>query len=221
MNKFSRPALSASRFEFKYLMNEQKAISVLSVLKKLGMRPDPKSCSGGDNSYIVSSLYFDSWAWKDYQDKVGGFLSRKKIRLRFYGDEPKDIWAEIKRKQDMSILKERSHEIKKPLLMYIIKEGLKPKVLVRYKRRPLVFGNSNNLRITFDSNIETCKTSSFFYNKSMFPVGKGLVVMELKYNICIPRWFGDIVKKFDLQREAFSKYALSVEVCNKYKPLVR
>ncbi len=241
-----------SRLEFKYLMTDKKAGLVLDQLKKYGMRPDPKALSFTDCSYVVNSIYFDSWDWQDYQDKVGGFLSRKKIRLRAYTndfrEEVKDVWLEIKKKHDMAVFKERiqffngSHALlKEPFFKIIenfsknnslspvpifndimgsfIKKGVFARVLVRYQRTPLVFGASNNLRITFDSNIEACKTDSFLYNKPMISVKKGITVMELKYNLCIPKWFGDVVHRFGLQRDAFSKYALSVEAINKYKSL--
>ncbi len=247
INKFNR-------FEFKYLMSARKAENVLNELRKCGMDFDSKSYAENDNSYIVNSVYFDSWDWKDYQDKVGGFMSRKKIRTRFYKDKfcrcvADEAWLEIKRKENMVVLKSRSKfktnqfdNFKKTILQYnddflkkdeqadskdlflrvlknVYQEGFHPRVLVRYKRKPLVFGSSNNLRITFDTNIEACKTSDLTYNKPMTPVKGGVIVMELKYNHCVPFWVGSVIKKFNLQRVAFSKYAYSVEAVNKYKPL--
>lgn len=235
------------RFEFKYPIPDSKVKFVVEELKKYGMKVDPYAFSE-DGSYIVNSIYFDSWGFADYLDKMGGFLSRRKIRLRAYEDkinsDTKKIWLEIKNKHNMMINKERvvlsyndcsdligsflvisknsylhKDSVFKKAVTHILMEGLSPKIAVRYKRKPLVFDGLGYFRITFDSDIEACKIYGLTYNDKMLSVAKGVTVMELKYDKFVPKWFSSVVKKFDLERDTFSKYALSVDKVNKYKPL--
>jgi hypothetical protein len=238
------------RFEFKYIMTDRKAKFVMEALKRYGMKPDPEVVNP-DNSYPVTSLYFDSWGYNDYLDKAGGFMLRKKIRLRTYADDFEkgrdNVWLETKRKHDMTINKNRlrfspeefemfkesfgkiskrfrvgeNHDIFEDIVRDIFLQGSFPRVLIRYKRHPLIVSGNSYVRITFDSQIEACKTNGFMYNGKMIPVAKGLTVMELKYDNYIPKWFRNIIREFELQRSAFSKYSLSVDVINQYKPLHR
>lgn len=235
------------RFEFKYPLLSSKAKLVEKELKKYGMKVDPYA-SSEDGSYIVNSIYFDSWNFDNYLDKMGGLLSRRKIRLRTYEDkinsETKKIWLEIKEKHNMMINKERvvlsygdchnllasfssisknhflhKDQVFKKAITCMLMDGLSAKIAVKYKRKPLVLDGLGYFRITFDSHIETCKIDGLTYNDRMLSVAKDVVVMELKYDKFIPKWFLNVVRKFDLQRDAFSKYALSVDRVNSYKPL--
>lgn len=98
------------RFEFKYVIDFLTARLVESDLLRFGMEKDPEAPPGQD-TYIVSSLYFDSLLLGDYYDKSGGFPHRKKIRARMYDsvftDKTPAVWFEIKEKHDMAIRKKR------------------------------------------------------------------------------------------------------------------
>ena len=45
---------------------------------------------------VVNSIYFDNKNLNMYSESVEGVLPRKKIRLRFYNDDPKNIILENK-----------------------------------------------------------------------------------------------------------------------------
>jgi len=96
-----------SRFEFKYLIPEALIPAIEGDLLAAGMKKD----SAG-NPYTVTSLYFDTPYFSDYNDKSGGFLRRKKVRARIYGQSlnalaSPGIWLELKEKYDMRIFKRR------------------------------------------------------------------------------------------------------------------
>lgn len=73
-----------TRYEFKYLLNETAAAAIRARLLRFGLEPDPESMKYPRNTYPVTSLYFDTPTLDDYHDKAGGFLRRKKIRVRIY-----------------------------------------------------------------------------------------------------------------------------------------
>lgn len=151
------------RFEFKYVTDAAIAKKAESLVRSYGMVPDP---AGFDGEYPVASLYFDNFHKRDYYDKSGGFLRRKKIRGRVYGKDfnvnPEAVWLEVKERHDAATKKTRfkisSDEWRELLvagpdrfwmthkekgngdLSYILREmsvfNRNPAVFVRYIRRP-------------------------------------------------------------------------------------
>lgn len=238
------------RFEAKYQVPEKTSGFIEADIKKFGMQADEHTLAEG--GYYVTSLYFDSYDFSDYQDKAGGFLKRKKIRARIYEpylDKSENVWLEIKKRYDIKNTKTRLKlnreqwdefaqkgpwallDISKngeapkaaaanEILGDIIRFSLKPKLLVRYWRRPFLNG-LKDLRITFDSNLEACKTSVLEYNGFVERVNKNAVVMEVKFDYLIPFWLKKIIKNYNLKRDAFSKYGQSLEAVYKYNPLSR
>jgi len=97
----------AKRFEFKYIISPAKALLIEEYLKKVGLLPDDFS---KDGAYQVHSIYFETPFLDDYHDKDGSYLTRKKLRVRWYGayDQiPQQAWLEIKNKRNQMIRKER------------------------------------------------------------------------------------------------------------------
>ena len=237
------------RFEFKYELDPKKAYFIEKDIKRFGLRPD-LNISSGNGEYFVTSLYYDSYDLSDYQDKAGGFLKRKKFRVRIYEphlDKSSFIWLEVKNRFGSQNLKTRI-KLSKPefnqflkdgarallakkwndgelakkneILWNFIKSSVKPKVLVRYKRRAFV-DDLGKIRITFDSGLETCKKPDFGYTALMTRVSPNKLVMEVKYSHVMPQWFKTIVEKYDLKADTYSKYEKSLEVLHRYNPLLR
>ena len=235
------------RFEFKYAMPERVA---KQVEREIGrhMKPDQHSDKTGE--YIVASLYFDSFGLSDYFEKTGGLIKRKKVRLRIYEpylNHSEFASLEIKFKDDMvnkkirlklnreeiseflakgvkSLLlrKWRPDELKtkNAMLSHLIRVPLRPAALIAYKRRAFVSGD-DNLRITFDHDIKAKEQKDLGLNKFMVPVNKGIVIMEIKYEYMLPYWLNGIIMKYNLQRDAFSKYGRGIEAIHRYNPLLR
>ncbi len=230
------------RFEFKYRLPLYLVNNIITDLMD-HMKWDSFVVDKPGHSYQVNSLYFDSSGLSCYHEKIAGVKKRKKLRLRSYGQDlnPENkFFLEIKRKEDMTIVKDRliidyqdhfnfiknnspvylnralSPEEKKVLEEFLWTEKyncLTPKIMVIYKRRPLVSHVDKRFRITFDSDIKAYPADHFYLKKNGVDILSDQVVMELKYNNNIPGWFHDLIKKYQLIREPFSKYCLSLEGC--------
>jgi len=73
----------------------------------IGLKLDNFSQNG---SYQVHSIYFETPFLDDYRDKDGSYLTRKKMRVRWYEEHnqvPEKAWLEIKNKRNQLISKER------------------------------------------------------------------------------------------------------------------
>src|SRR3989344_5944188 len=97
-----------ARFEFKYVLNPLTAMQVRDFVETVGLSLDTNTPT---NPYTVTSLYFDSFGLDDYYDKAGGFIDRKKVRIRAYADtlhrDAFELYFEVKNKHDMFISKDR------------------------------------------------------------------------------------------------------------------
>ena len=103
----------------------------------------------------------------------------------------------------------------------IVREQMKPHVIVRYRRAPLLGQGPADFRVTFDSAIETCFSEDLCYAPAMKNMCAGVTVMEVKFSTILPSWFKDILRRYNLERAAFSKYANAIEILSNYNPLPR
>lgn len=237
--------LRFQRFEFKYRLPEYIVGKIIQDLLN-HMDWDPYVAGNNDKSYQVSSLYFDTTGFGCYHEKIAGVKSRKKLRLRTYATELQPdtrVFLEIKRKNDMIVFKDRLatnyqecfHSINNGQFSRLVdhascqdKELLKeflwlkeyncllPKLMVIYKRQPLVGRIDQKFRVTFDSQLKAYPANQLFFSKRAVEVFPHSVIMELKYNDSVPYWFHQIIKKYQLNREPFSKYCQSLEASQKY-----
>ena len=101
--------LQASRFELKYVIDEQRAHGVRDFVKNY-LEPDENADpSALDCAYPVHSLYCDSPGLMLYKQTVQGLKNRFKLRIRFYnGKQDAPAFLEIKRRVTDVICKERA-----------------------------------------------------------------------------------------------------------------
>ena len=234
------------RFEFKYYLPKREMGQMYGVLLKNHLVRDP-FLEPGQDGYFVNSIYFDSPSLRCYNEKISGMKNRAKLRLRTYGenlDDPQTMFLEIKRKSDAIIVKDRAflsadnykRAINGEVLSFekndsrdskILEEftvrqrsySMMPLVLVRYKRNPLVSRFDNNLRVTFDYDLEAAGAESFTNRRALNSVFRDLVVMEIKYNNILPGWLHKVIQRHELRRVAVSKYCYGIDTIKKNNQL--
>jgi hypothetical protein len=160
------------------------------------------------------------------------------------------IWLEIKEKYDMMIWKKRVcvtpaewdklltssqfayHDIMPRLnekektifskFIFLLEyQGRKPYVLVQYRRKAFSYGTSKEpIRITLDYNIAAEKNSLFCKVPSV-DVSRKTAIIELKFRETLPWKVQYLLKKYNLKRDAYSKYSNSVDAVRRYIPLSR
>ena len=181
-----------TRYEFKYLLNNKISNQIENEAKHF-MSYDDFAVNIPDNRYFVRSLYYEDNSFSNFFEKVDGIKSRRKFRIRTYGNSLKNnlpIFLEIKgRHLERTFKKRTSIDIKyielflnseknsKLLEIYpnniiindfvfeSIKKKIKPCVLIDYKRRPYINNFGLYFRLTFDSNIVSSKSKILFSNE--------------------------------------------------------
>lgn len=220
------------RHEYKYPISDVEASVLKERVKKL-MSLDKHV--GESGMYHISSLYFDDYYDSCYYENEIGSDPREKFRIRIYDKSTDIISLECKRKEHGKTLK-TSCRLQKGQVEDIIAgrpiknvdnnsllnkfiilqktKGLKPKVIVDYKRVPYV-ERAGNVRITFDSQLASSKNieqflDGNFASRPIMPVG--MLLMEVKFDEFLPDFIYDTLQLNYLTQSAFSKYYL----CRKY-----
>lgn len=215
--------LKTFRHEYKFVIPYEEMLSLRQKLDEL------LTLDRG-NSYIVRSLYFDSYDDKDYYDKLNGEIKRKKIRLRIYDTTSDKVKLEIKAKYDYHQLKESlviskkdaneiingnyefllnyDNEVAKKIYL-ILKEGYKPKVIIEYDR--LAYITTTTTRITFDYNIKKSTDFENFFTDNINYVnlvdGKD-VVLEVKFDRFLEPYISKVLEKYISRYQSVSKYMM-------------
>lgn len=193
--------LEVNRRELKFRLD---AAQVPALRRRLSafLLPD---AHGGEEGYLVRSLYFDTLSDTDFQDKVDGCDCRRKIRLRIYGEngpiklELKEKNGGFQRKRSLpvtreeacalmagnwDILRRRQEPTAHALYRMLLLGCYRPKCIVQY-RRVALYTPENDIRITFDSDLRASESNLDLFDLSapLYPVEPpGLVTLEVKYD---------------------------------------
>ena len=99
-----------------------------------------------------------------------------------------------------------------------LKGRYNPHIIVKYRREAFLDFFTDKIRVTFDSDIQTCYADNPNDESFMTDVFLGNTIMEVKFNDKLPWWFKNAIDVFDLHRSDFSKYNHSVATLrNSYK----
>ncbi len=195
---------------------------------------DQYSLVAPQNRYYVRSLYFDTYNYWAYFDKLTGSPERIKLRIRTYFSTPKAPFVNVELKvrrygeiekyvARVSVAdceqflktkkwKNDSEPVLNEFQRLVMLKSLAPKLLVDYEREAYVAKGDRNVRITFDHNMrfayadELYPAAALFRKKDSF-----LVVFEIKCQQDTPLWLEQIVKEFNLKIVPNSKYAHGIE----------
>jgi hypothetical protein len=217
------------RKELKYYIGNDSYQLLRNRLKNI-MKGDEFNPPG--KPYFIRSLYFDTLSNRHFYEKMYGVENRMKIRLRIYSPKDKKVKFEIKNKSGNIIHKETAVITRKDalklqecdfdcLLKYknpilnkaycILKsEVFKPVIVVEYMREAYTFGISN-VRITFDTFVSSSKTNLNLFvqhNDKRGVLGDNLVIMEIKFDDCLPEFIRKAIQLPRAEKESISKYCL-------------
>lgn len=217
------------RKEIKYIISIQDFYRLRKQLENY-IKPDKHS---GDTGYTVRSLYFDSYNDRDLFDVLDGLYDKRKIRLRIYSMNDSNVKLEYKCKSgsdsrkltlliskeealsmvngDYSFLLGKNEQLALKLYSRLNIGAYRPSIIVDYKRLAYTY-TPNDVRITFDSNINSSRITSGLFdpNAAWQPVmSPGIGVLEVKYNGFLFDHLKKIIEAIDSLPTSNSKYANS------------
>ena len=216
------------RHEIKYFMNNLEAQQMRNLMKLIMN----KDVYAQKQDYYIRSLYFDTLNNKAFVEKILGINERKKIRLRIYSKDAKEVKLEIKNKYGNYSVKESALLSKQDAQQLIsgktdillssenlvcnkvyaeMKRDIYiPQIMIDYEREAY-FLPIENIRITFDKNVRAARTDGIFENNIPMTglVESGQCILEVKYDQYIPSYIKNILSSCEMQNCAISKYAMA------------
>jgi hypothetical protein len=116
---------------------------------------------------------------------------------------------------NLSII-EGTREILDEFLWIKMYNGMVPQNMVVYNRKPFISKVDSNFRVTIDYNLRTYLTNWLNIpedKKRQKNVCPDIAILEVKFNNILPAWFLNIIERFSLIYQPFSKYCNALEVC--------
>lgn len=179
MSNLSHTIRKFNRFELKYLIPRKVA---QQIKKDLLAYLVPDAHGNGAGKYLVTSLYYDSPAFRFYWEKMDGIKFRRKLRLRHYGANTSlaaetPVFVEIKQRADRVTQKRRAllpyaaalnlcnqrqqpetlagdQTVMNEVSAMLWQYDLHPASLIQYTRQALIGSDYDiGLRVTFDTNL--------------------------------------------------------------------
>jgi len=212
-----------NRWELKYIIPVKLMHEIIGAMEGYVL-PDE---NGENGMYKISSLYYDTYDFKFYNEKLDGVKFRQKVRLRTYGEDEARFF-EIKQRCSSTVHKKRTQvdaegadalasgkgieqgseaagEIEYLFSVY----SLVPKVNVTYLRRAYFGVYEGDLRITFDTGLKCSKAGR--EDEAKYMLYPGLAVMEVKADDRVPVWMISLIQRYNLEQGRMSKYCMGVE----------
>lgn len=147
---------------------------------------------GEAGNYEILTIYYDTPGLDFFYDKIHGFFSKTKVRIRFYRNQSNQNWhdphIEIKQRNGNLVNKQKAAlpaethisaclkwqpaEFRDKLIQTLndaetagalAGKALAPTVMVFYKRRAMQFDGIEGLRFTFDSQIAGLRPATEFF----------------------------------------------------------
>lgn len=221
------------RVEDKYCCDEQTITLIQARLKSV-LYPDRNQA--GNDSYKITSVYFDDYHDTFLQETVNGYSLRQKYRIRIYNDSFHTIKLEIKYKNNNRVYKKNqsiTKEQMKALLagkclpdaypssdsiitlfnIAIANRRLQPKIIVEYDRTAYIH-DIGNVRITLDRDIRFSTDFNDFINHNQahyLSVPKPDSVVEIKYDEFLPGFISGLLESGNMNQTSYSKYRICRE----------
>ena len=177
----------------------------------------------------MSSLYFDNINWSSVTDNITGIANRKKIRLRWYGQEEKNIpFLELKIRDGrlgrkiaypLRSLQDRLFsmdigsimaEVKREMIKQhvIIDEDLMSTLQVSYDRE--YYEDLDGIRITIDQNIKFFGACSNQKLSTTLCTPYPYKVMEIKFHPSLKSRVSELMRPLHITTKRHSKYLVGL-----------
>ena len=231
------PTPSTGRYEFKYLVRAEQIDPITAFLSGR-LELDKYGESRLRDSYTVRSIYYDSPTFRCYHEKAAGEKNRRKYRVRAYNAENSSAaYLECKQRRGATYTKRKTRleiasltalraragfdrSIAEPggvlgqLLVSMDRWQYAPVALVVYDRAAYVSpGQQDTMRVTLDRNLRARlfpDLAEIHSEADLTPLLYGWTILEVKFNDVVPDFLGYLTALHDLQRQACSKYAMSI-----------
>lgn len=222
-------ATTFNRYEKKYMIKKSLKDTILKELQEHIKQDDHQTSS----YYTICNIYYDTIDDEIIKRSISKPVFKEKLRLRSYLQEGQSslLFLEIKKKVNGFVNKRRTlitQEEANMLIMkkvmpirkeyhnlqvlneiyyYVRDKELIPKISISYDREAYFSIENPDFRLTFDDNITSRRDHvNLGRTNTDQEILEDYVLMELKTSTSIPLWMTQVLSKYQLYGNSFSKY---------------
>ena len=224
------PSGSVERREFaaeiKFIVPTDRVESI-SNWARMHLQPDPHGTGENDDTYGISSLYFDTARFDVFQGN--GSFGRSKYRVRRYNGND-SVFLERKTKARtwvskrrslvdlklLPLLKEPDAQVASPGFWFhrrVLGRQLHPVCQISYLRTARIgMAEGHPIRLTLDRDLKASAGTSYAFDGSALatPLLERAWILELKYRHALPALFKRLITELAPAPQRISKYRLAV-----------
>lgn len=233
------PEQSAWRFEVKYRISISDYHKIRLALRPF-MRQDRYTRLAMQKKYLVRSIYFETYDYRLYHEKMSGDHERIKFRIRTYSKDISNnpiIRVEMKVRNGNAMEKHgvfitpdeyRYFMLErhwKDTTSAVLQEferclhlwNLTPQVLIEYYREGYEDREKKGLRITFDHKVRGAHANTLFPVPPVFfrEFHPHITVLEIKCRHEQPAWLHVMIREYGLKWVANSKFTQGIQSSRK------
>jgi len=217
-----------NRHELKYVITNQ---TYQKIRKELDKYMELDFYNQNNQLYSIHNLYLDTIDNQLIRQSLSKPKYKEKLRLRSYNgfnNQDDIVFLEIKKKYKGMVNKRRTEIVLGDAINFInskeipkIKEYMNrqimnelaytiqrkqyyPKTYIFYKRVAYFNKDAHDVRITFDRNIIAKRDQQ----KPVLLLDSNLWLMEIKVENSVPLWIAQLLSKYHVYRQSFSKYGI-------------
>jgi len=203
------------RYERKYRIENQHYLQVLQEIMRI-----QGAFSARYPDRWVNSLYLDNMHFEALQENLAGISNRSKYRLRWYGEDFKNIPDPVleqkvksnllgyKQYQKLASTTLSGEHLRQSLSLDMLKDlSLEPVAMIRYLRTYLE-SFDHRVRITIDRDLQYSGVNN--YEVDPFSNHDEAIILEIKYDQAIETEIQDILQSVKYRLTKNSKFVSGV-----------
>ena len=219
--------LNVKRHEIKFYISYADYEHTRHVLSHM-METDPHQAD--PRGYFIRSLYFDDVYDSSVEEKLDGIEKRDKYRIRIY--DTAQQWAKLERKRkhnqyvdkssvtisrseaeclingNADFLLTKNNAAARSIYFDFARKYFRPTVVVDYDREVFIL-DYNEIRVTFDKQLRVSTSDFDLFSPNLVtqPLQRAdTIIVEVKFNVCLPPWFATLLNLDGTTAQAISKY---------------
>ncbi len=219
-----------NRYEKKYLVTKDMKEKILEELQGYIKQDDNASST----YYTICNIYYDTKDNEIIKRSVSKPIFKQKLRLRCYLSSGNNdiVFLEIKKKVNGFVNKRRTNitiseannlifnkvmpvkkdyhniQVLNEIYYYVVNRDLEATISINYDRCAYFGIENSDFRLTFDNHITSRRENVYMGRDDQDNpiIDENLCIMELKTSMAIPLYMTEILTKYKLFSNSFSKY---------------
>lgn len=211
LNESKQYTVRSIYFDTARLMYYHEKIEGLRIRKKIRIR-------GYDQPTADSIIFLE------IKRKYENYSYKNRASLYFRDLDSFFNYLDVTQYILQTVAHPEAREAAQRFVHHVIKNDLRPTVLVTYDREAFTSKFDNTLRITFDKNLRYLAfptLSQLYQDSDLQAAMRNFFIIEIKFHTGYPQWLQGMLLDYQLSRQALSKYTICLDAQKQFRAVNR